>query len=55
MPTVKMKNGEFKEIPADEMKSFLEKNRDLIQNRYSDRKRPIKRSESLEAESTNIK
>ncbi|WP_013324618.1 hypothetical protein [Gloeothece verrucosa] len=53
MPTVLMKNGELLEVPDDQMLSFLEKNRDSIQQRYSPRKRPIKRSDSSSVEITS--
>lgn len=39
MPRVLMKNGEFREIPEEEMLSFLSENRDQIQDRQSPRKR----------------
>jgi hypothetical protein len=38
-----MKTGEFQEIPDDQLISFFEENRDLIQDRQSPRKRAIKR------------
>ena len=41
MPTVEFKNGETKEIPEDQMQSFLKENRHLIRERRSSRKRPI--------------
>ncbi|GCL52328.1 hypothetical protein NIES3804_39170 [Microcystis aeruginosa NIES-3804] len=43
MATVLLKTGEFREIPDDQLISFLEENRDLIQERQSPRKRVIKR------------
>ncbi|ELP55378.1 hypothetical protein NIES298_18170 [Microcystis aeruginosa NIES-298] len=43
MAAVLLKTGEFQEIPDDQLISFLEKNRDLIQDRQSPRKRVIKR------------
>lgn len=43
MATVLLKTGEFREIPDDQLISFLEQNRDLIQDRQSPRKRAIKR------------
>lgn len=43
MATVLLKTGEFQEIPDDQLISFLEENRDLIQDRQSPRKRAIKR------------
>jgi len=43
MATVLSKTGEFLEIPDDQLISFLEENRDLIQDRQSPRKRAIKR------------
>ncbi|ACK71255.1 conserved hypothetical protein [Gloeothece citriformis PCC 7424] len=55
MATVLMKNGEIIEVPDDEMLSFLPKNRDLIQDRYSPRKRLIKRSDSSKLKISNIK
>lgn len=41
---VVLKTGETKEIPDDHIESFLEKNQDLIQDRQSSRKRPIRKS-----------
>ncbi len=55
MATVLLKNGEVKEIPDDEMLSFLQENRDLIENQQSPRRRPIKRVESANVSSTNTK
>ena len=43
MATVLLKTGEFQEIPDDQLISFFEENRDLIQDRQSPRKRAIKR------------
>ncbi len=43
MATVLLNTGEFQEIPDDQLISFLEENRDLIQDRPSPRKRAIKR------------
>ena len=43
MATVLLNTGEFQEIPDDQLISFLEENRDLIQDRQSPRKRVIKR------------
>ena len=43
MATVLLKTGEFQEIPDDQLISFLEENRDLIQDRQLPRKRAIKR------------
>jgi hypothetical protein len=43
MAAVLLKTGEFQEIPDDQLISFLEENRDLIQDRPSPRKRAIKR------------
>jgi len=43
MATVLLKTGEFREIPDDQLISFLQENRDLIQDRQSRRKRAIKR------------
>lgn len=45
MPEVVMKNGDVKEVSDEEMLSFLQQNRDSIQNRFSPRRRPIKESE----------
>jgi hypothetical protein len=44
MATVLLKPGEFREIPDDQLESFLEENRDLIQDRQSHRERPIKKN-----------
>ena len=41
--TVLLKTGEFREISDDQIESFLEKTQDLIQDRQSPRKRPIKK------------
>jgi hypothetical protein len=41
---VLLKTGEFREIPDDQLESFLEENRDLIQDRQSHRERPIKKN-----------
>ncbi len=43
MATVLLNTGEFREIPDDQLISFLQENQDLIQNRQSPRKRAIKR------------
>jgi hypothetical protein len=43
MATVLLKTGEFREIPDDQLEPFLEENRDLIQDRQSPRKRPIRK------------
>jgi len=43
MAAVLLKTGEFQEIPDDQLISFFEENRDLIQDRQSPRKRAIKR------------
>jgi len=43
MATVLLKTGEFREIPDDQLESFLEENQDLIQDRQSPRKRPIRK------------
>ncbi|GFE71215.1 hypothetical protein [Chroococcus sp. FPU101] len=48
MPRVLMKNGEFREIPDEEMLSFLSENRDQIQDRYLPRKRRPLRAELSE-------
>lgn len=55
MPAVLMKNREVLEVSDDEMLSFLQKNRDSIQDNYSPRKRPIKRSDSSKLEITSTK
>jgi hypothetical protein len=49
MPRVFMKSGEVREVPDEEMLSFLQENRDLIQNCHSARQRRIKKSESSES------
>lgn len=41
---VLLKIGEIREIPDDQIESFLEENQDLIQDRQSSRKRPIRKS-----------
>jgi hypothetical protein len=43
MAAVLLKTGEFQEIPDNQLISFFEENRDLIQDRQSTRKRAIKR------------
>ncbi len=43
MATVLLNTGEFREIPDDQLISFLQENRDLIQDRQSPRKRAVKR------------
>lgn len=40
---VLVKTGEIKEIPDDQLESFLKENQDLIQDRQSSRKRPIRK------------
>ena len=40
---VLLKTGEIREIPDDQLESFLEENQDLIQDRQSSRKRPIRK------------
>ena len=40
---VLLKTREIREIPDDQIESFLEENQDLIQDRQSPRKRPIKK------------
>ncbi|MEG3436847.1 hypothetical protein V0288_06915 [Pannus brasiliensis CCIBt3594] len=55
MPTVLLKTGEFKEVPDEELLSFLEENRDLIQERQSPRKRAIKRPISSTPSSTSTR
>lgn len=42
MPKVLMKSGETKEIPEEQMLSFLQENRKLIRYRFSPRRRQIK-------------
>ncbi|MGK7930264.1 MAG: hypothetical protein AB4041_02365 [Microcystaceae cyanobacterium] len=39
MPDVLLKTGELIEVPEEEMLSFLQENRDLIQDRVSPRER----------------
>ena len=41
---VLLKIGEIREIPDDQIESFLEENQDLIQDRQSSRKSPIRKS-----------
>lgn len=41
---VLLKTGEMREIPDDQLESFLQENQDLIQDRQSLRKRPIRKS-----------
>jgi len=41
---VLLKTGEVTGIPDDQIESFLEENQDLIQDRQSPRKRPIRKS-----------
>jgi hypothetical protein len=55
MATVLLKTGEFREIPDDQLISFLEENRDLIQDRQSRRKRAIKRPMLSNVTSTSTK
>ena len=55
MANVLMKSGEIREIPDEEMLSFLEENRDLIQIRHSARTRPVKREEIAEIQLTSTK
>ena len=38
---VVLTTGEIREIPDDQLESFLKENQDLIQDRQSPRKRPI--------------
>jgi hypothetical protein len=40
---VLLTTGEIREIPDDQLESFLEENQDLIQDRQSPRKRPIRK------------
>jgi hypothetical protein len=42
MTTVLLKTGKFRKIPDDQLESFLEEPQDLIQDRQSPRKRPIR-------------
>ncbi|GCL56153.1 hypothetical protein NIES3806_35120 [Microcystis aeruginosa NIES-3806] len=55
MAAVLSKTGEFREIPDDQLISFLEENRDLIQDRPSHRKRAIKRPIQSNVTSTSTK
>jgi hypothetical protein len=55
MATVLLKTGEFREIPDDQLISFLGGNRELIQDRQSPRKRAIKRPISSNVTSTSTK
>jgi hypothetical protein len=55
MATVLLKTGEFQEIPDDQLISFLEENRDLIQDRQSPRKRAIRRPISSKVTTTSTK
>lgn len=55
MATVLLNTGEFREIPDDQLISFLQENRDLIQDRQSPRKRAIKRPISSNVTSTSTK
>lgn len=55
MPRILRKNGEFREIPEQEMLSFLLENRDEIQDRQSPRKRRTFRSELSETNTTSTK
>jgi hypothetical protein len=48
MANVLMKSGEIREIADEEMLSFLEENRDLIQIRHYPGRRPIKWSTNQE-------
>jgi hypothetical protein len=48
MANILMKSGEIREIPDEEMLSFLEENRNFIQIRHSVRIRPIKRKKTAE-------
>ena len=41
---VLLKTGEIREIPDDQLESFLKENQDLIQDRQSSRKRPIRKT-----------
>lgn len=55
MPRVLMKNGEFKEIPDEDMLSFLSENRDQIEDRQSPRKRRPLSSDLTETPATSTK
>jgi hypothetical protein len=55
MANILMKSGEIREIADEEMLSFLEENRDLIQIRHSARKRPVKREKISEIQLTSTK
>ena len=50
-----MKSGEIREVSDEEMLSFLEENRDLIQVRHSPRRRPVKKEENTEIQLTSKK
>ena len=52
MPQVLLKTGELREIPSEEMLTFLQENRDLIEDRKGTRKRKIKRPELIETTNT---
>ena len=41
---VVLTTGEIREIPDDQLESFLKENQDLIQDRQSSRKRPIRKT-----------
>ena len=41
---VVLTTGEIREIPDDQLESFLEENQDLTQDRQSSRKRPIRKT-----------
>lgn len=53
MPFVLLKTGKIKEVPFEEMETFLNENRDLIQNQQGKRRRKILTSDL--ADSTNTK
>ncbi|MGK7898137.1 MAG: hypothetical protein AB4372_32095 [Xenococcus sp. (in: cyanobacteria)] len=55
MPDVLLKTGELIEVPEEEMLSFLQENRDLIQDRVSPRRRSIKRPHKVESVTTNTR
>lgn len=50
-----MKSGEYREVPDDEMRSFLLENKDRIQDRRSPRKRRPLRYKLSETNTTRIK
>jgi hypothetical protein len=52
MPFVLLKTGKMKEVPFEDMVTFLNENRDLIQNRQGKRKRKILTPELADSTST---